>query len=178
MVVMPGHYGVLTSAVKNADKHFCIVLIGLINKGIEYEIKSCTESILYCYIRAQSYPQPCQYQLLIVIRLDLIKPILILSDMVFYQIGGGVGYMAPPSRGTIPAAEFGIGWKANLMCGNFDIKTSIKNQLNGLTEGFKDLYVTLSNQPQELWRVYLQWLFNEQILSYTIFLRMVYIKVN
>ena len=52
----------------------------------------------------------------------------ILSDMVFYQIGGGVGYMAPPSRGTIPAAEFGIGWKANLMCGNFDIKTSIKNQ--------------------------------------------------
>ena len=26
------------------------------------------------------------------------------------------------------------------MCGNFDIKTSIKNQLNGLTEGFKDLY--------------------------------------
>ena len=64
----------------------------------------------------------------------------ILSDMVFYQIGGGVGYMAPPSRGTIPAAEFGIGWKANLMCGNFDIKTSIKNQLNGLTEGFKDLY--------------------------------------
>lgn len=64
----------------------------------------------------------------------------ILSDKVFYQIGGGVGYMAPPSRGTIPAAEFGIGWKANLMCGNFDIKTSIKNQLNGLTEGFKDLY--------------------------------------
>ncbi|OOF81969.1 integrating conjugative element protein [Rodentibacter ratti] len=64
----------------------------------------------------------------------------ILSDKVFYQIGGGVGYMAPPSRGSIPAAEFGIGWKANLMCGNFDIKTSIKNQLNGLTEGFKDLY--------------------------------------
>lgn len=64
----------------------------------------------------------------------------ILSDKVFYQIGGGVGYMAPPSRGNIPAAEFGIGWKANLMCGNFDIKTSIKNQLNGVTEGFKDLY--------------------------------------
>lgn len=64
----------------------------------------------------------------------------ILSDKIYYQIGGGVGYMAPPSRGNIPAAEFGIGWKANLMCGNFDIKTSIKNQLNGITEGFKDLY--------------------------------------
>ena len=64
----------------------------------------------------------------------------ILSDKVFYQIGGGAGYMAPPSRGNIPAAEFGIGWRANLTCGNFDIKTSIKNQLNGLTEGFKELY--------------------------------------
>nr|WP_314402282.1 integrating conjugative element protein [uncultured Aggregatibacter sp.] len=64
----------------------------------------------------------------------------ILSDKVFYQIGGGAGYMAPPSRGNIQAAEFGIGWRANLTCGNFDIKTSIKNQLNGLTEGFKELY--------------------------------------
>ena len=50
MVVMPGHYGVLTSAVKNADKHFCIVLIGLTNKGIEYEITLRAEGILYCYI--------------------------------------------------------------------------------------------------------------------------------
>lgn len=25
------------------------------------------------------------------------------------------------------------------MCGNFDIKTTVKNQLNGITEGFKDL---------------------------------------
>ncbi|OOF74040.1 integrating conjugative element protein [Rodentibacter caecimuris] len=34
----------------------------------------------------------------------------------------------------------GLGWKTNLMCGNFDMKTTVKNQLNGITEGFKDLY--------------------------------------
>lgn len=74
-------------------------------------------------------------------KLDFSKADSILSDKVFYQIGGGVGYMAPPTRAnTINAAEFGLGWKANLMCGNFDMKTTIKNQLNGLTEGFKDLY--------------------------------------
>ncbi|BAS48463.1 hypothetical protein SA3033_09695 [Aggregatibacter actinomycetemcomitans serotype d str. SA3033] len=41
---------------------------------------------------------------------------------------------------SINAAEFGIGWKANLMRGNFDMKTTIKNQLNGVTEEFKALY--------------------------------------
>lgn len=72
---------------------------------------------------------------------DFNKADSVLSDHVYYQIGGGVGYMAPPTRAnSLTAAEFGIGWKANLTCGNFDIKTTVKNQLNGLTEGFKDLY--------------------------------------
>lgn len=64
----------------------------------------------------------------------------VLSDQIFYQIGGGTGYMTPPTRAkSLKAVEFGIGWKANLTCGNFDIKTTVKNQLNGITEGFKDL---------------------------------------
>ncbi|PJG84819.1 integrating conjugative element protein [Conservatibacter flavescens] len=64
----------------------------------------------------------------------------VLSDQIFYQIGGGVGYMTPPTRAkSLKAIEFGIGWKANLTCGNFDIKTTVKNQLNGITDGFKDL---------------------------------------
>ncbi|MDY4281316.1 MAG: integrating conjugative element protein [[Pasteurella] mairii] len=64
----------------------------------------------------------------------------VLSDQIYYQIGGGSGYMTPPTRAkSLKAVEFGIGWKANLMCGNFDIKTTVKNQLNGITEGFKDL---------------------------------------
>lgn len=63
----------------------------------------------------------------------------VLSDRVYYQIGGGSAVMTPPSRKRPYELAFGLGWKANLMCGNFDIKTTVKNQLNGLTEGFKDL---------------------------------------
>ncbi|HDX1003765.1 TPA: integrating conjugative element protein [Pasteurella multocida] len=64
----------------------------------------------------------------------------VLSDKVFYQIGGGSAVMPPPSRKRPNELSIGIGWKSNLTCGNFDIKTTIKNQLNGITEGFKDLY--------------------------------------
>ncbi|EJJ5193617.1 integrating conjugative element protein, partial [Salmonella enterica] len=31
------------------------------------------------------------------------------------------------------------GLSSDLMCGNFDIKTTVGNQLNGITNGFKDL---------------------------------------
>ncbi|PJG82789.1 integrating conjugative element protein [Caviibacterium pharyngocola] len=72
-------------------------------------------------------------------KLEFSKADSIISDKVFYSIGGGAGYMAPPSRGRSNVVDIGIGWKANLMCGNFDIKTTVKNQLNGITEGFKDL---------------------------------------
>ncbi len=34
--------------------------------------------------------------------------------------------MAPPSRGNTKVVDLGIGWKANLTCDNFDIKTTIK----------------------------------------------------
>ncbi len=72
-------------------------------------------------------------------KLEFSKSDSIISDRVFYQIGGGMGYMAPPSRGNTKVVDLGIGWKANLTCGNFDIKTTIKNDLNGLKDGFKDL---------------------------------------
>ncbi len=72
-------------------------------------------------------------------KLEFSKSDSIISDCVFYQIGGGTGYMAPPSRGNTKVVDLGIGWKANLTCGNFDIKTTIKNDLNGLKDGFKDL---------------------------------------
>ncbi|MFU2099332.1 integrating conjugative element protein [Mannheimia haemolytica] len=72
-------------------------------------------------------------------KLEFSKSDSIISDRVFYQIGGGTGYMAPPSRDNTKVVDLGIGWKANLTCGNFDIKTTIKNDLNGLKDGFKDL---------------------------------------
>lgn len=64
----------------------------------------------------------------------------VLSDYVHYSIGGGAAISPPPSRQTSNVYSLGLGWKSNLMCGNFDIKFTIKNQLNGITEGFKDLY--------------------------------------
>lgn len=64
----------------------------------------------------------------------------VLSDKVFYQIGGGSAIMPPPSKKRMHEYSISLGWKTNLMCGNFDIKTTVKNQLNGITEGFKDLY--------------------------------------
>ncbi len=47
--------------------------------------------------------------------------------------------MPAPARKRPHEVVLGIGWNANLMCGNFDVKTTVRNQLNGLTEGFKDL---------------------------------------
>ncbi|MBF0786138.1 integrating conjugative element protein [Muribacter muris] len=64
----------------------------------------------------------------------------VLSDYMHYAIGGGSAISAPASRGSPHQYGIGIGWKSNLTCGKFDIKFSIKNQLNGITEGFKDLY--------------------------------------
>lgn len=62
-----------------------------------------------------------------------------LYDKVFYQIGGGPAVMPAPARKRPNEVVLGVGWSSNLMCGNFDVKTTVKNQLNGLTEGFKDL---------------------------------------
>lgn len=64
----------------------------------------------------------------------------VLSDYIHYSIGGGSAVAPPPIRQSQNAYSLGIGWKANLMCGNFSINTTVKNQLNGITEGFKDLY--------------------------------------
>lgn len=61
------------------------------------------------------------------------------SDKLFYTIGGGTVLSQPPSRSTMQRVEMGIGWSNDLMCGNFDLKTTISNQLNGITDGFKNL---------------------------------------
>ncbi|WP_419851728.1 integrating conjugative element protein [Actinobacillus pleuropneumoniae] len=64
----------------------------------------------------------------------------VLSDYVHYSIGGGAAISPPPSRQAANIYSLGLGWKSNLTCGNFDVKLTVKNQLNGITEGFKDLY--------------------------------------
>ncbi|MDE1492599.1 integrating conjugative element protein, partial [Xenorhabdus bovienii] len=62
------------------------------------------------------------------------------SDTLFYTLGGGSVISEPASRaGSARLAGLELGWSSDLMCGNFDLKTTVSNQLNGITAGMKNL---------------------------------------
>ncbi|OTA19822.1 membrane protein, Tfp pilus assembly, pilus retraction ATPase PilT [Xenorhabdus beddingii] len=62
------------------------------------------------------------------------------SDTLFYTLGGGSVISQPATRGSLKKlAGLELGWSSDLMCGNFDLKTTVGNQLNGITAGFKNL---------------------------------------
>lgn len=61
------------------------------------------------------------------------------DDLLYYQIGGGEAVMPPPVRRSPSPLSLGLGWNADMMCGNFDIDTTVRNQLNGITDGFQQL---------------------------------------
>ncbi|MBD2804327.1 integrating conjugative element protein [Xenorhabdus sp. ZM] len=62
------------------------------------------------------------------------------SDALFYTLGGGSVISEPASRGgSTMLAGLELGWSSDLMCGNFDLKATVSNQLNGITAGFKNL---------------------------------------
>lgn len=61
------------------------------------------------------------------------------NDRLGYELGGGAAYGAASTRVVPPGIGFGIQWKADMMCGNMDLQTTIKNQLNGATDGFKNI---------------------------------------
>lgn len=62
-----------------------------------------------------------------------------LSDKLFYTLGGGSVISQPATRSNMKKLGMDIGWSSDLMCGNFDLKTTVGNQLNGVTDGFKNL---------------------------------------
>jgi hypothetical protein len=62
-----------------------------------------------------------------------------INDGLFYSIGGGTVISPPASRNRMARIGLDGGWSSDLMCGNFDLKTTVGNQLNGVTSGFKDL---------------------------------------
>ncbi|MDR3430755.1 MAG: integrating conjugative element protein [Rouxiella aceris] len=66
-----------------------------------------------------------------------------ISDGLFYSIGGGSVISPPASRNSMTRLGMSSGLSSDLMCGNFDIKTTVGNQLNGVTSGFKDLMGTV-----------------------------------
>lgn len=62
-----------------------------------------------------------------------------IADSLYYQIGGGSVITPALTRRNTQLLNVQAGWNADLMCGNFDIDTTVRNQLNGVTDGFKDL---------------------------------------
>ncbi len=62
-----------------------------------------------------------------------------IADVLYYQIGGGSVITPALTRRNTQLLNVRAGWNADLMCGNFDISTTVRNQLNGVTEGFQDL---------------------------------------
>lgn len=63
----------------------------------------------------------------------------LVDDRVLYSIGGG-SVVGGPSTAALPH-RYGVGvsWQSNMMCGNFDLQSTIRNQLNGAVRGFQDI---------------------------------------
>ncbi len=62
----------------------------------------------------------------------------VIGDEVMYSIGGG----SAVSMGRAPGMQsigVGVGWNSNLICGDMSITTTLKNQLNGITNGFQQI---------------------------------------
>lgn len=57
------------------------------------------------------------------------------NDQLLYTIGGGRA-VAASHTANMQSITVGLGWNANLICGNMSLTTTLHNQLNGITEGF------------------------------------------
>ena len=61
------------------------------------------------------------------------------TDLIYYALGGGNVLSAPARETHLAKKTVGIGWDMNLQCGNLNPSLTVKNQLNGVTEGFQDM---------------------------------------
>lgn len=62
----------------------------------------------------------------------------ILGDEVMYSIGGGSAVSMGRAAG-MRSIGVGAGWNSNLICGDMSITTTLRNQLNGVTNGFQQI---------------------------------------
>lgn len=62
-----------------------------------------------------------------------------IADSLYYQIGGGSVITPALTRRNTQLLNVRAGWNADLVCGNFDISTTVRNQLNGVTDGFQQM---------------------------------------
>ena len=60
----------------------------------------------------------------------------VIDDHVLSTIGGGRAVSMSPAPDMQPY-RVGIGWNSNLMCGDMDLEVTLRNQLNGITDGFQ-----------------------------------------
>ena len=61
-----------------------------------------------------------------------------IGDDVLYSIGGGSA-VTMSGAASMDSISVGAGWDTNLICGNMDLNTTLQNQLNGATNGFKSI---------------------------------------
>ncbi|MFM2588232.1 integrating conjugative element protein [Vibrio sp. TBV020] len=61
------------------------------------------------------------------------------SDILHYTIGGGPVISLPARQDSIRSTTLGVGWDMNLQCGLLDPQVTVRNQLNGITNGYKDM---------------------------------------
>lgn len=62
----------------------------------------------------------------------------VIGDDVMYSIGGGNAVSMGRAAG-MRSLGVGVGWNSNLICGDMNIQTTLKNQLNGVTNGFQQI---------------------------------------
>ncbi|WP_238897637.1 integrating conjugative element protein [Achromobacter xylosoxidans] len=62
----------------------------------------------------------------------------IIGDEVMYSIGGGSAVSMGHAAG-MRSIGVGVGWNSNLICGDMSIQTTLRNQLNGITNGFQQI---------------------------------------
>jgi integrating conjugative element protein (TIGR03755 family) len=62
----------------------------------------------------------------------------VIDDYVLYNIGGGRA-VSMSRLSHMQSLAVGVGWNSNLVCGDMDLQTTIKNQLNGITDGFEQI---------------------------------------
>ncbi|MGW8274780.1 integrating conjugative element protein [Xanthomonas axonopodis] len=62
----------------------------------------------------------------------------VIGSDVLYSIGGGRAVSMGPA-GNMQSIGVGVGWNSNLICGDMSITTTLRNQLNGVTNGFQSI---------------------------------------
>jgi len=63
----------------------------------------------------------------------------VIGEDLIYSIGGGRAVSMSPTGNYTSVMSVGMGWNSNLICGDMSLTTTIRNQLNGATNGFQTL---------------------------------------